>query len=88
MLTPGLPPPPWPRPRPWTPLQESHGTEVQEAEGEWKHKGSIGRKSFQRSSQAGMQKSDSVQDSLNKLAQEVRARVRAANGWRGRGPLA
>ncbi|KAG2422455.1 hypothetical protein HXX76_016025 [Chlamydomonas incerta] len=36
----------------------------------WKHKDSDGRKSFQRSSKAGIRPSDSVQDSLNKLAQE------------------
>lgn len=37
----------------------------------WKQKASSGRKSFQRSSQATMKPSDSVSESLNKLAQEV-----------------
>ncbi|EFJ46358.1 ABC transporter [Volvox carteri f. nagariensis] len=43
----------------------------------WKHKegsGAEGRKSFQRSSKAGIRPSDSVSDSLNKLAQEEAAK--------------
>ncbi|GLI63446.1 hypothetical protein VaNZ11_006418 [Volvox africanus] len=43
----------------------------------WKHKdrsGTEGRKSFQRSSKAGIRPTDSVSDSLNKLAQEEAAK--------------
>ncbi|KXZ48458.1 hypothetical protein GPECTOR_27g628 [Gonium pectorale] len=41
---------------------------------DWKHKESEGRKSFQRSSKAGIRPTDSVSDSMNKLVQEDAAK--------------
>ncbi|KAG2483865.1 hypothetical protein HYH03_017317 [Edaphochlamys debaryana] len=49
--------------------KETPETKAAKIEG-WKHKEGDGRKSFQRSSKAGIRPSDSVSDSLNKLAQE------------------
>ncbi|GFR52364.1 hypothetical protein Agub_g14922 [Astrephomene gubernaculifera] len=43
----------------------------------WKHKENEGRKSFQRSSKAGIRPSDSVQESMDKLAREEAAKEEA-----------